>query len=97
MTVSASLGWDTVLGLLNYDNLVASTDADLACHHGGNEGTSAVASLPAGSKITFQWAYVSGFPRDRILNQQLRVSALQKVAWRYAWLLVFRLGFPKNY
>ena len=41
--------------------LVASTDVDIACHHGGNEGTSAIANTPAGSKVTFNWAYVGFF------------------------------------
>lgn len=32
---------------------------DIACHHGGNEGTLATASAPSGSKIVFDWTYVS--------------------------------------
>jgi hypothetical protein len=48
--------------LSDFDHhVVASTDADIACHHGGNEGTSAIANAPAGSKITFNWAYVGLF------------------------------------
>ncbi|KAJ2931220.1 hypothetical protein H1R20_g5796, partial [Candolleomyces eurysporus] len=39
---------------------VADTDADLACHHGGDAGTTAIAEAPAGSKITFNWAYWPG-------------------------------------
>lgn len=39
--------------------LVGTSDADLACHHLGDEGTDAVAEAPAGSQIVFQWVYVS--------------------------------------
>jgi len=74
MTVLVSLGW-TVLGLLN-DHLVARNDSDLACHHGGNEGTSAIANAPAGSKITFQWTYVSRFLNDLDLSRNFRVHIL---------------------
>jgi len=47
--------------LLLLPHLVASTDVDIACHHGGNEGTSAIANTPAGSKVTFNWVYVGLF------------------------------------
>jgi hypothetical protein len=39
--------------------LVSITDPDIACHHGGNEGTAAIASAPAGSQVVFQWVYVT--------------------------------------
>ncbi|KAJ2914390.1 hypothetical protein MD484_g6033, partial [Candolleomyces efflorescens] len=42
------------------DGFVADTDADLACHHGGDAGTTAIAEAPAGSKIIFNWAYWPG-------------------------------------
>ena len=38
--------------------LVPNTDPDIACHHGGNDGTSAVGIAPSGSQVSFQWAYV---------------------------------------
>lgn len=47
---------------------VAATDVDLGCHHGGNDGTSAVADVAAGSQVTFQWSYVC------ILVHQLSAS-----------------------
>lgn len=37
---------------------VAGNDSDLACHHGGNVGTTALASASPGSQVVFQWAYV---------------------------------------
>jgi hypothetical protein len=40
---------------------VADSDADLACHHGGDEGTTVLAEAPAGAKVTFNWAYVSSY------------------------------------
>ncbi|KAF9524004.1 glycosyl hydrolase family 61-domain-containing protein [Crepidotus variabilis] len=43
------------------DGYIDATDADLACHHGGNDGTAAVASsVDAGSKIVFDWVYWPG-------------------------------------
>ncbi|CAA7261663.1 unnamed protein product [Cyclocybe aegerita] len=42
------------------DGPVSNTDADIACHHGGNDGTAAIASASAGSEVTFQWAYWPG-------------------------------------
>ena len=41
---------------------VGTSDADLACHHLGNDGTDAVAEAPAGSQVVFQWVYVRGRP-----------------------------------
>jgi hypothetical protein len=38
--------------------LVANTDPDIACHHGGNNGTSAIGTTPSGSQVVFEWAYV---------------------------------------
>jgi hypothetical protein len=38
--------------------LVSNTDPDIACHHGGNEGTSAVGTAPSGSQVSFEWTYV---------------------------------------
>ncbi|KAF5325820.1 hypothetical protein D9611_000033 [Ephemerocybe angulata] len=42
------------------DGFVAESDANLACHIGGDAGTSVLAEAPAGSKITFQWVYWPG-------------------------------------
>ncbi|TEB37410.1 hypothetical protein FA13DRAFT_1726506 [Coprinellus micaceus] len=42
------------------DGFVADSDADLACHHGGDEGTTVLAEAPAGAKVTFNWAYWPG-------------------------------------
>ncbi|KAH6914292.1 glycosyl hydrolase family 61-domain-containing protein [Coprinopsis sp. MPI-PUGE-AT-0042] len=42
------------------DGFVGTSDADLACHHLGDEGTDAVAEAPAGSQIVFQWVYWPG-------------------------------------
>ncbi|KAF8639584.1 hypothetical protein AX17_001485 [Amanita inopinata Kibby_2008] len=39
------------------DGFVAANDPDLACHHGGREGTGATADVPAGAQLTFQWSY----------------------------------------
>ncbi|KAF8894075.1 glycosyl hydrolase family 61-domain-containing protein [Infundibulicybe gibba] len=39
------------------DGFVAAGDPDLACHHGGKQGTGAVAEAAAGSQVTFQWSY----------------------------------------
>ncbi|KAF8813765.1 hypothetical protein BYT27DRAFT_7130798 [Phlegmacium glaucopus] len=39
------------------DGYVSSSDPDLACHHGGNNGTPAIASAPSGSPVVFQWSY----------------------------------------
>jgi hypothetical protein len=39
-------------------NPVGGADADLPCHHGGNDGTSAIANADAGSQVTFRWSYV---------------------------------------
>lgn len=41
-----------------YSFLVPNTDPDIACHHGGNAGTSAVGIAPSGSQVSFEWAYV---------------------------------------
>ncbi|TFK44421.1 glycosyl hydrolase family 61-domain-containing protein [Crucibulum laeve] len=43
------------------DGPIAPTDADLACGHGGNDGTAALANIQAGSKVTFQW---TNWPAD---------------------------------
>ncbi|KIM45277.1 lytic polysaccharide monooxygenase [Hebeloma cylindrosporum] len=42
------------------DGFVANTDPDIACHHGGNDGTTAVGTAPSGSQVSFQWAYWPG-------------------------------------
>ena len=38
--------------------LVESTDPDMACHHGGNNGTSVVGTAPSGSQVLFDWTNV---------------------------------------
>ena len=38
--------------------LVSNPDPDIACHHGGNDGTSAFGTAPSGSQVSFEWAYV---------------------------------------
>jgi len=59
---------------------VASTDVDIACHHGGNEGTLATASAPSGSKIAFDWTYVSCY--GTFLFELIETCQLQlTVAW----------------
>ncbi|EAU91503.2 hypothetical protein CC1G_01992 [Coprinopsis cinerea okayama7 len=42
------------------DGFVSAGDADLACHHHGDEGTDAIAEVPAGSEVTFEWVYWPG-------------------------------------
>ena len=42
--------------------LVSIPDPDIACHHGGNNGTTVIANAPAGSQVIFQWAYVMSCP-----------------------------------
>uniref|UniRef100_A0A8H7Y7J9 lytic cellulose monooxygenase (C4-dehydrogenating) n=1 Tax=Psilocybe cubensis TaxID=181762 RepID=A0A8H7Y7J9_PSICU len=39
------------------DGYVSGNDSDLACHHGGDVGTTALANAPSGSQVTFQWEY----------------------------------------
>lgn len=43
-------------------HLVSIPDPDIACHHGGNNGTTAIVTAPAGSQVIFQWAYVTSCP-----------------------------------
>lgn len=43
---------------LNLFSPVGGGDPDLACNHGGKEGTPQVAEAAAGSQITFDWVYV---------------------------------------
>lgn len=33
-------------------------DPDIDCSHLGNDGTAAIATVPAGSDVIFQWSYV---------------------------------------
>ncbi|KAF8973153.1 glycoside hydrolase, partial [Flammula alnicola] len=42
------------------DGYISIPDPDIACHHGGNNGTTAIASAPSGSQVIFQWAYWPG-------------------------------------
>ncbi|KJA20756.1 lytic polysaccharide monooxygenase [Hypholoma sublateritium FD-334 SS-4] len=42
------------------DGYISIPDPDIACHHGGNNGTTAIATAPAGSQVVFQWAYWPG-------------------------------------
>ncbi|KAF8160838.1 glycosyl hydrolase family 61-domain-containing protein [Crassisporium funariophilum] len=42
------------------DGFVPDTDPDIACHHGGNDGTAASASAASGTQVVFQWAYWPG-------------------------------------
>ncbi|KAF9469883.1 glycosyl hydrolase family 61-domain-containing protein [Collybia nuda] len=39
------------------DGFIDSEDADLPCHHGGNDGTGAIADVNAGSQVTLRWSY----------------------------------------